>query len=238
MASYVLVHGSWHGAWCWEKLICRLRDCGHEVTAVDLPAHGEDRSSPLRASLGSYSKRIQCAVERCAEKPILVGHSMGGVAITMAALDAPGAVSALIYVCAFVPLPGESLMDLVRQDRASLIADSASFRPSGIRIRPENAKQLFYDRCSSADATWATERLRPDPWLPLFQRLPARSLPVMPRGYIECTEDKSISVDRQRTMAGRIAFDEIATLETDHSPFLSAPDLLAQGLDDMSRLST
>lgn len=163
---------------------------------------------------------------------------MGGIAITMAALDAPGAASALIYVCAFVPLPGESLMDLVRQDRASLIADSTSFRPSGIRVRPENAKQLFYDRCSFADATWATERLRLDPWLPLFQRLPARSLPVIPRGYIECTEDKSISLDRQRAMAGRIPFDEVTTLEADHSPFLSVPDVLAQGLDDMSQLST
>lgn len=238
MSSFVLVHGSWHGAWCWEKIVPRLRDLGHEVKAIDLPAHGEDQSSPYLASLGSYSKRVQAAVEQCSQKPILVGHSMGGVAITKAALDYPGGVSALVYLCAFVPLPGESLMDLVRQDRSSLIAASAVMRPSGIRIRPENAKELFYNQCTEAVAAWASERLRFDPWLPLFQKLPARTLPVMPRGYIECTEDQSISLHRQREMASRIPFDEVSTLETDHSPFLSVPDQLVKKLDDMTKLST
>jgi pimeloyl-ACP methyl ester carboxylesterase len=237
VASFVLTHGSWHGAWCWEQIVPRLRDAGHEVKAVDLPAHGDDRSLPFFASLGAYSRCVQQAAEQCAQKPIIVGHSMGGVVITKAALEIPGGVSALIYICAFVPLPGESLIDLVRQDRSSLIADSVAFRPSGIRVRPEKAKQLFYNLCSDTDAAWATERLRPDPWRPLFQRLPSRSLPVMPRGYIECTEDNSISLRRQREMAGRIPFDEVVTLEADHSPFLSAPDQLAGTLDDLTRLS-
>ena len=100
MSSFVLVHGSWHGAWCWEKLIPRLCDLGHEVTAIDLPAHGEDRSSPYLASLGSYSKRVQAAVEQCSQKPILVGHSLGAPIVCRYAADNPGRVGGLVLIAA------------------------------------------------------------------------------------------------------------------------------------------
>ena len=238
MASFVLIHGSWHGAWCWDKLAPRLRDQGHRVAAIDLPAHGQDRTSPLRVGLGSYSKRVQSAAADLAEKPILVGHSMGGLAITRAALDAPQRFAALVYLCAFVPLPGESLFQLARQDASSRIPENARYGPTGVRIQLENAREIFYNGCSDADAAWATQLLRPDPLLPLLQKLRGRTLPDLPRGYIECTQDQAISLSRQRSMAGRVSFAATATLESDHSPFLSAPDELARSLDEMSQLAT
>ena len=208
------------------------------MVAIDLPAHGEDRTSPLRVGLGSYSRRVQAAAAGLEEKPILVGHSMGGMAITRAALDAPHLVSALVYLCAFVPLPGESLLELARQDPSSRFPGSTLFRPAGVRIQPERAREVFYNGCSDADAAWATERLRPDPWLPLLQKLGGRALPELPRGYIEGTQDQAISVSRQRSMASRVSFDATTTLESDHSPFLSAPDELAGRLHEMSQLAT
>ena len=208
------------------------------MVAIDLPAHGEDRTSPLRVGLGSYSRRVQAAAAGLEEKPILVGHSMGGLAITRAALDAPHLVSALVYLCAFVPLPGESLLLLARQDLSSRIPANARFRPTGVRIQLESAREIFYNACSDADAAWATRLLRPDPLLPLLQKLRGRTLPDLPRGYIECTQDQAVSLSRQRSMAGRVSFAATATLESDHSPFLSAPDELARSLDDMSQLAT
>ncbi len=237
MASFVLVHGSWHGAWCWEKVVPQLSDAGHEVIAIDLPAHGEDRTSPWLVSLGAYSRCIQRAVAGCAQKPILVGHSMGGMAITRAALDAPGEAAALVYVCAFVPLPGESLAGLGRQDPGSLVLASARIGLRTIHVRPEKATPLFYQCCSQEDAARAIERLRPDPWLPMLQKLKGKSVPVLPRGYIECTEDQAISLERQRAMVSRTPFDQIATIETDHSPFLSTPDELVRVLDGMAQLA-
>ncbi|MBW2373360.1 MAG: alpha/beta fold hydrolase, partial [Deltaproteobacteria bacterium] len=143
-----------------------------------------------------------------------------------------------VYLCAFVPLPGESLLQLARQDLSSRIPANARFRPTGVRIQPESAREIFYHGCSDADAAWATQLLRPDPLLPLLQKLRGRTLPDLPCGYIECTQDQAISLSRQRSMAGRVSIAATATLESDHSPFLSAPDELARSLDDMSQLAT
>lgn len=236
MASFVFVHGSWHGAWCWDKLVPLLRDAGHEALAIDLPAHGEDRTSAFRASLARYSKRVLEAVAACSQKPIVVGHSMGGMAITKAAMDAPGEAAALVYVCAFVPLPGESVAGLAREDPGSLIVDSTRIGARGISVIPEAAADLFYNECSEEVAAWAIERLCSDPWRPLIEKLTGKSIPVLPRAYIECTEDRAVSLERQRSMASRTPFDEVVTLETDHSPFLSMPAEFAHLLDGLVKL--
>ena len=238
MATFVLIHGSWHGAWCWDRLAPLLRKRGHRVTAIDLPAHGEDRTPLYRASLGGYSRRVRAAVADLEEKPIAVGHSMGGLAITQAAIDAPELFAALVYLCAFVPLAGESLVQLAGLDGESLISASTRYRPTSIRVRPDKARALFYNECSDADAAWATAQLRPDPWLPLIQKFAEPRHATLPRGYIECTKDRTISLPRQRAMAGRITFDRVVTLESDHSPFLSSPDELASRLHEMAQLAT
>lgn len=121
MASFLLVHGSWHGAWCWERLVPLLESDGHEVTAIDLPAHGEDRSSPYLATLNSYGRRVAEAAGEFARQPFVVGHSMGGFAITQAAASRPDAFAGLVYLCAFVPQPGDSLIALGRQDPDTLV---------------------------------------------------------------------------------------------------------------------
>ena len=96
MASFLLIHGSWHGAWCWERLLPPLRARGHTARAVDLPGHGEDRTPAWRIGLGSYARRIVDAAGALEVPPILVGHSMGGMAITQAAADAPTAFAGLV----------------------------------------------------------------------------------------------------------------------------------------------
>ena len=85
-------------------------------------------------------------------------------------------------------------------------ADGRRLSISGPRIVPERARAVFYGSCSEADAAWATARLRPDPPIPLLQRFVERNSHTLPRGYIECTEDRAISIERQRFMAGRGSF--------------------------------
>ena len=234
MTSFLLVHGSWHGAWCWERLALLLRSEGHEVRAIDLPAHGEDRSSPYLASLRSYGAQVANAAGGFTEKPFVVGHSMGGFAITQAAASRPDAFAGLVYLCAFVPQPGDSLIGLGRQDPDTLVSSSTRMAFTGIRIRPERARAVFYESCSEADAAWATERLRPDPLLPLLQKLRRRAPAGLPRAYVECSEDRAISIGHQRAMAERGSIRHVVTLEADHSPFLSAPKELADQLGDIA----
>ncbi len=237
MSSFLLVHGSWHGAWCWDKVVPRLRERGHEVAAIDLPAHGRDRSSPWLVSMGDYAKCAREAAHERTEKPIVVGHSMGGMVISRAACESPESFAALVYLCGFAPVPGDSVVRLSRGDAGSMIPENATFRPGGVRYPADKTKATFYGRCSDEDVAWATARLRPDPVLPLLQRMPAGEFPSLPRGYIECTEDRAVSIDLQRRMTERLPFDRIISLVSDHSPFLSMPDELTDALDSMSDLA-
>jgi pimeloyl-ACP methyl ester carboxylesterase len=238
LASFLLVHGSWHGAWCWDRLIPLLREAGHEARAIDLPAHGEDRMPPLRATLRGYGDRVAAAASEFDEKPIAVGHSMGGSAITQAAASHGDALAGLFYVCAFVPLRGDSLASLGFRDPKSLVmkrVSLASFALGAVRVAPGGARDLFYGTCTEADAKRAEQRLRPDPVRPLLQRLKGAVPDRLLRGYIECTEDRAISPSRQRAMAERASIRNIVTMQTDHSPFLSAPAELASHLSTLAK---
>jgi pimeloyl-ACP methyl ester carboxylesterase len=162
---------------------------------------------------------------------------MGGFAISRAAASSPELFSTLVYLTAFVPVRGEWLIHLARQDPDSLLGQGTTFRPTHLHLRPERAKEMFYADCSDADVAWAMSRLRPDPLLPLFQRYPGHPESEVPRAYIECASDKAISLPRQRAMYRRLPFDRVVTMDTDHSPFLSAPDLLAGHLASLSELA-
>ena len=134
MATFLLIHGAWHGGWCWDRVVPLLRAAGHEVLAPDLPAHGDDRTAWWRASLGAYASRV-CETARPAGRVIAVGHSLGGLVITEAAAREPALFDALVYVCAFLPLRGESLMSLGRTD-TGLVPEAARWGLGTITIRP------------------------------------------------------------------------------------------------------
>jgi pimeloyl-ACP methyl ester carboxylesterase len=207
------------------------------VVAIDLPGHGDDRTPFYRITLGRYAAAVCRAAGAQGEPVVAVGHSMGGFAISRAAESSPELFSALVYLTAFVPARGEWLINLARQDSDSLLGQSTTFRPTHLHLRPGWAKEVFYADCSDADVAWAMSRLRPDPLLPLYQRYPGHPDLEVPRTYIECASDKAISLARQRAMYRRFPFDRVITMDTDHSPFLSAPDLLAGHLASLSGLA-
>lgn len=235
MATFLLIHGAWHGGWCWDRIVPLLRAAGHEVLAPDLPAHGEDRTAWWRASLGAYADRV-CATARPAGRVIAVGHSLGGLVITEAAAREPALFAGLVYVCAFLPLRGESLMSLGRTD-TSLVPDAARWGLGTIKISPERAAAAFYGGCASDDARAATERLCPTPILPMFQGVRAAPPREIPLGYVECTRDRAITIELQRRMHRRFRVARVVTMEADHSPFLGAPEELATALGTLASIA-
>ena len=103
MATFALVHGGFHGAWCWEKLAPLLRQAGHEVVAMDLPI--EDGS----ASFEDYADVVCASLDGCGDDVVVVGHSFGGFTIPLVAARRP--VRHLVYLCAVVPAIGKSLYE-------------------------------------------------------------------------------------------------------------------------------
>src|SRR5580692_1596120 len=96
--TFLLIHGAWHGGWCWRRVAPLLEPKGHQAVAADLPGHGADQTPTAPVTPESYTARI-CEIAGAQSEPvILVGHSMGGIAITQAAEDCPDKIRALVYL--------------------------------------------------------------------------------------------------------------------------------------------
>jgi pimeloyl-ACP methyl ester carboxylesterase len=240
MSSYVLVHGSWHGAWCWKKVTPLLEQAGHRVVALDLPGHGQDRTPFSEITLGAYAQRICDVVTKAPDPVILVGHSMGGGAITQASHWRPDGLAALVYVAAYMPPHGTSIAAQALADAESLIHDHIIIDPlnSTAAIEDEALAECFYGDCSADDTAFARARLRLDPLEPLTTPLdlPPDGGPGVPRAYIECRKDRILTPELQRTIQGLHRFAKIGSLDTSHSPFFSAPLELADQLLECAKL--
>jgi pimeloyl-ACP methyl ester carboxylesterase len=236
MSRFVLIHGAWHGAWCWERVVPLLRERGHAVAAPDLPGHGADRTPWWRVTLGAYVRRTCAAAREAGGPAIAVGHSMGGVVISEAAAREPGLFAGLVYLCAFVPQPGESLMSLGMRDRDGRVPSAMRRHLTRTWIDPTRGADVFYNICPPDVAHAALPRLCPQPNLPLFQRTSKPRGPLPARGYVECSEDHAISLGHQRWMRERAGIAHVRTLATDHSPFYSAPAQLADVLCELAEV--
>jgi pimeloyl-ACP methyl ester carboxylesterase len=243
MSTYVLVHGSWHGSWSWERVVPLLEQQGHTVHALDLPGYGADRPPWTNITLQHYVDHVCQGLDAQAEPVILVGHSRGGVVITQAAEERPEKIAALVYLCAFLPRNGESLIQLAQQDTETLIFPHLTFAEDlgYIAIKEEGLaayQEVFCADCSEEDAGRAFARLVPD-------ALAAAVTPVhttdarfgrIPRTYIHTLRDRTVGPALQRQMYTAVPCQQIITMDTSHSPFFAAPQELAGHLASLAQV--
>lgn len=225
--EFLLVHGSCHGAWCWDATVAALTARGHRARAIDLPGHGEDTTPHSEVTLDSYAKAIADAT---GETPvILVGHSMGGYPITAAAERAPEKIARLIYLCAYVPAPGRSLAEMRRMAPRQPLRDCIRVDPSRtvFTVDPDMIGSRFYNDLPPDEAARAIARLGPQPILPQETPLWPVHAPRLPRRYIRCTDDQTIPPEFQAEMVADWPASAVAEMPTSHSPFLSDPEGLA-----------
>jgi pimeloyl-ACP methyl ester carboxylesterase len=236
-ASVVLVHGAWHGAWCWERVVEGLADAGVAATAVDLPGHGAD-PGPF-GDLHTDASRVRAVLDGIEGPAVLVGHSYGGAVITEAG-DHPAVVQ-LVYLAALPLDAGETCgaaapSEAANIDHTGRPSIGAGFVPGPdetVTLDRSIAAAAFYNDCDEATVSWALARLGPQPLATMQQEPTAIAWRVRPSTYVVCTDDMAIHPDLQRLLARRCT----ATVEweTSHSPFLSRPDLVTDLLITAAR---
>ncbi len=223
--TFGLVHGAWHGAWCWERLVPELETRGHRAVAVDLPA--EDPA----AGLTRYAELTAEALEGEADL-VLVGHSLCGSVIPLAARLRP--VAHLVFLCALLPEPGKSVTDRYTHEavfpagfrgQTETREDGASFWPD-----PDAATRFFFHDCTPEDAAWAAAKLRPQSAAPRVEPWPTDPIPDVPRTSIVCRNDRCIERAWSRSISRELLGVEPVELDGGHSPFLSRPGELADVL--------
>jgi pimeloyl-ACP methyl ester carboxylesterase len=233
MARYVLVHGSYQGAWCWHRVATALRRAGHTVGAVDLPGSGSDTTPLETVTLDDYVARIGEVLRESDEPTILVGHSMGGIIITQAGSQHRSLVSQLVYVAAYLPEHGESLLSLTQLPEAAedRVRDHVVIEgePPMATLPPAVAAAAFYGQCTPEDAAWAVKQIGVQPFLPLLTPVDLDPSWNVRRRYIMTLRDRAIPPALQRLLAAR-GCDRVVSIDTDHSPFLSRANELTRAL--------
>jgi len=240
MSTFVLVHGAWHGGWVWDKVATLLRQRGHVVHAPDLPGHGSDKTPVGRVTLQVYADRVCEVMDSCPEPAFLVGHSMGGVAISQAAEQRPDRVAALAYVCAFLLQDGECLVQWAEADHEALVPPNFVFSSdkASVTLKPEGIAEALYGDCRREEVEQIRPLLAAQATAPLAA--PVRVTPErfgrIPRVYVECLRDRAISIAIQRAMYQAAGCERVFTLDCDHSPMFSCPNELAACLDSATQI--
>ncbi|WP_126979342.1 alpha/beta fold hydrolase [Frigidibacter oleivorans] len=233
----VLVHGAWCTAAAWGEVPVLLRALGHPVEVPDLPGRGGDATPLAEVTLDLAAGRV-AALLRQGPPALLVGHSLGGMVIAAAAERAPEHVHRLAFLCAFLPRDGDSVASLMVRQPDTIRPAIRRDAPGSTRLDPGQALPLL-----AQDADAAAQRVLAAGLVAESNRLqtdPARLTPAgfgrLPRAYLLCEADRTITPDLQRDMLAASPCDPVLTLPADHFPQLSMPDRLARHLADLATL--
>jgi pimeloyl-ACP methyl ester carboxylesterase len=240
MAHFVFVHGAWHGAWCWQRVISALQSLGHEVVSLDLPGHGDDQTPVAQVSLMLHAQRICECLKQLPEPAVLVGHSMGGIAISQAAELCPERVSLLIYLAAYLVPNGQSLNQCAKSDSESALPPHLRIiKDEGImRVDDSGLKDIIYGGLNDDDWYFVKSRIRPEPIAPHFAALELSEsrFGTITRAYILCLRDQVIGAGLYTRMLNELPCHSMVTMDTAHAPLFTAPMETAANLDRLVKM--
>jgi len=224
VTHFVLVHGAWHGSWCWERLVPELVSRGHRATAVDVAFHDGN------LSLADHARAV---AEDCPDEEFaLVGHSLGAAVVPIVAALRPAA--AVVMVCGVIPnLEGMPWDDAPEMGRPGIYATVEE--PDGSTRWPSRAAATaaFYAQCVPADAAWAFSMLTGLDTRSLWDRpYPLTEWPETRFAAVAAEDDAAITLDYQAQVLPRRLGITPTVMPGDHSPYLSHPAHLAVALGD------
>ncbi len=235
MSTFVLLHGAFHGGWCWARVSPLLRARGHAVFTPTQTGLG-DRAHLLRAgiTLEDFVEDLVAVLEtEELEEAVLVGHSFGGNAITGAAERVPERIRSLIYLDGVVPRSGVSLLDLAPPDLAAarrrLAADSG-----GVSIPPPDPG--IFGVPPGPDADWVRRRLTPHPAGTMESSLTLSKPPGngVPATYIVCTSPIYAPLAQHHDYARSRPGWGWRELATGHDAMVTAPAAVAELLMELA----
>jgi pimeloyl-ACP methyl ester carboxylesterase len=237
-AMVVLVHGAWHGGWCWASLQAELDSRGIASLAADLPGHGAS-AAPLTGLQGdaqAVCDTLDMLADRHVGPIVLVGHSYGGAVITQAAAGRDD-VNHLVYVAAFALEAGESVLGALGSFERREVALSAAMIPttdgSATVLDRTAAAGALYGECPPPAVTAAIQRLSPQPMATMTERVDGSPRNEINSTYVVCSRDQAVHPDHQMVMAGRCS--QQIELDTDHAPFLSSINEMADIVETVAR---
>ena len=230
--TFVLLHGAWHGGWCWERVVERLRARGHRVTTPTQTGLGE-RAHLLSPDIDLEvftADLVNHLLWEDLTEVVLVGHSFGGNAISGAAEAVPGRIARLVYLDALVPVSGRSTFDDYPADIAAQRIEQAEHSSGGLSIPAPPASAFGID--DMADAAWLEARLTPHPLRTFTSAQNFRGEPGngLPAEYILCNDPIYGPLQGARSRARSLVWP-VREIATGHNAMVTAPEALVEMLE-------
>lgn len=227
-STILLVHGAWHGAWCWDLVAGILRDRGWKVTAIDLPTAHSDRKAEL--ALADDAAAVSNAISAIEGPVTVVAHSYGGVPATQAATDAK--VTHIVYIAAFALDEGESLLGAVGGVAPEWWHIDGPLATAGDEAQPP--RELFFADVEPTLAESSAARLVAQSVRSFTDTIDRVAWRDRPTTYIVTEQDAIFPVAAQEALAARSG-SAAPRLNTSHSPFLSEPVAVADIIEGAAR---
>jgi pimeloyl-ACP methyl ester carboxylesterase len=236
MKTFILIHGSWHSAWNWHKVVPLLEKAGHRALAIDLPGMGKDKTPIQEVTMKSTVGKICELIDSIAGKVILVGHSKNGIMISQAAEYRPDKIEKLVYLAAYLIPNGKTQREYSIQDTEGWLKPYVTQYPetNSHTLQPAIYKEGLYHDCEDDITELAKVLLSHEPVESSITtlQLTEENYGSVPRIYIECTEDRAVTPFIQKKMYTEMPCEKVYSLPTSHSPFFSKPkelvDILLQ----------
>ncbi len=237
--NIVLLHGSWHGAWCWHKVVPCLQAEGHRVHAPDLPAHGRHwRMARGRTTLTAMADHVCKILDGLDGPALLVAHSRGGIVASTVAEMRPHKLTGVAYLAAYMLRNGERVSDFFRKDRDSLVLPNIRVSKTTLTdsLAEEAYRPALYEDCSDADVELARLLLTAEPSLPAITRLrlSEKRYGSVRRHYIQLTQDRAVTLSLQQRMIAASPCASVSSIESSHSAYFSCPERLAAVIDSIA----
>jgi pimeloyl-ACP methyl ester carboxylesterase len=230
MKTFILIHGSWHSAWNWHKVVPILEKKGHKAIAIDLLGMGRDKTPIEEVTMQKTVEKICTLMDSIDGQVILVGHSKNGIMISQAAELRPQKVEKLIYLAAYLVPNGKTQREYSAQDTEGVLKPYVTIHPESKSTTLQSTiyKEGLYHDCSDDIVELAKLLLSHEPiesGMTSLQ-LTEENYDKIPRFYIECTEDRAVTPFIQRKMYTETPCKKVYQMAASHSPFFSQPEQL------------
>lgn len=233
-APIVLVHGAWETSEIWGGVTAKLKRDGYEVRIVTLPGRPGNPASPSSVSMDGYSKAIADVVGQKGAPVVLVGHSFAGFPISVAAEADPARIRTLVYLAAYLPRDGQSLLSVATADQDSKAGPALQIdKATGMAmIAPEARAGLFANDAPAEVGAMVAKGIVAEPLGPLATpvRLTVRFAGV-DKAYIHTARDQVVSPGLQAAMVAATPVRLEQSLNTGHTPFITNPDGVAAAIE-------
>lgn len=238
--TFVIVHGAFQNAQSWDAVSESLKAKGHTVFNVDLPGRNAQGAEAKAVSIAQYAETVGAIVKSQNQPVTLIGHSFGGITISLVGAAMPEKIKKLVYIAAYVPVSGDSMQSLASGDKDNgftqksfVVSPDYSFAT----ILDEDRVRLFINDGKPEQQKVVAESMLREPLGPIATKVEIAQdkFGKIPKAYIRTSMDKTVSPTIQNMLIQRAGIKNVADIQAGHSPQVSQSAKLSDLIASISK---